>query len=163
MDLSLKTILWDQFGAAIDMLENAIIACPENLWNTSTKFWYNAYHCLFFLDYYLSDNPDSFMPPAPFTLSEFDPSGIMPEEVYTKEVLLKYLAFCRNKCHIKLANITQEGLEERFINSRRNYNVLEILIYNMRHVQHHAAQLNLLLRQEIDSAPAWVSRTNINL
>src|SRR5947209_15151636 len=28
----------------------------------------------------------------------------------------------------------------------------EMLLYNMRHVQHHAAQLNLLLRQNIDSA-----------
>jgi hypothetical protein len=26
----------------------------------------------------------------------------------------------------------------------------------MRHVQHHAAQLNLILRQQIDSAPRWV-------
>ena len=26
-----------------------------------------------------------------------------------------------------------------------NYSVVEILLYNMRHVQHHAAQLNLLL------------------
>ena len=29
---------------------------------------------------------------------------------------------------------------------------------NLRHVQHHTAQLNLLLRQRTDSAPRWVSR-----
>ena len=29
----------------------------------------------------------------------------------------------------------------------------------MRHIQHHTAQLNLLLRQEIDDAPGWVSQT----
>jgi uncharacterized damage-inducible protein DinB len=28
----------------------------------------------------------------------------------------------------------------------------------MRHVQHHAAQLNLMLRQATDSAPDWISR-----
>jgi uncharacterized damage-inducible protein DinB len=39
-----------------------------------------------------------------------------------------------------------------------NYAVLEILIYNMRHVQHHAAQLNLLLRQRVDNTPGWVPR-----
>jgi len=33
----------------------------------------------------------------------------------------------------------------------------------MRHVQHHAAQLNLILRQTIDSAPTWVSKTKIKL
>jgi uncharacterized damage-inducible protein DinB len=37
-----------------------------------------------------------------------------------------------------------------------SYNVIEILLYNMRHVQHHAAQLNLLLRQVINDAPGWV-------
>ena len=34
----------------------------------------------------------------------------------------------------------------------------ELLLYNMRHVQHHAAQLNLLLRQTTNSAPRWVSK-----
>jgi uncharacterized damage-inducible protein DinB len=34
----------------------------------------------------------------------------------------------------------------------------ELLIYNMRHVQHHAAQLNMLLRERTNSAPNWVSK-----
>jgi hypothetical protein len=34
--------------------------------------------------------------------------------------------------------------------------LLELHLYNLRHVQHHAAQLNLLLRQTIGSAPRWV-------
>jgi hypothetical protein len=55
MNESLKTILWQQFGAAIDMLENALAACPQALWNTPPKLWYIACHTLFFLDYYLSE------------------------------------------------------------------------------------------------------------
>jgi hypothetical protein len=35
--------------------------------------------------------------------------------------------------------------------------VAELLLYNVRHVQHHAAQLNLILRQTTDSAPSWVA------
>ncbi len=31
-------------------------------------------------------------------------------------------------------------------------------MYNMRHVQEHAAQLNLILGQKIASAPGWVTR-----
>jgi hypothetical protein len=34
----------------------------------------------------------------------------------------------------------------------------ELLLYNMRHVQHHAAQLNMLLRERTNSAPDWVSQ-----
>jgi uncharacterized damage-inducible protein DinB len=39
----------------------------------------------------------------------------------------------------------------------------ELLLYNMRHVQHHAAQMNMRLRQETDSAPKWVSKGGLNI
>jgi len=143
MNKSLKEILWKQFGASIDMLENALILCPDELWNTDTKFWYNAYHCLFYLDYYLTLEPDKFSPPSPFTLSEFDPSGAMPDEVYSKQVLLTYLQASRNKCHNLISSMTFEIADQRWVNEYRNYSVIEIFLYNMRHVQHHVAQLNL--------------------
>jgi hypothetical protein len=33
-----------------------------------------------------------------------------------------------------------------------------LLLYNMRHVQAHAAQLSLFLGQQVGSAPVWVSK-----
>ncbi|MBC8173636.1 MAG: DinB family protein [Chitinophagales bacterium] len=163
MDSSLKETLWKQFGASIDMFENALVLCPNELWDTDSKFWYNAYHALFYLDYYLTMEPEKFLPPSPFTLSEFDPAGIMPDRVYNKEELLVYLRFCRNKCHDLIAGLTTEGAAKRWMNEYKNYNIPEILIYNMRHVQHHVAQLNLLLRQGINNAPKWVSQTKLSL
>ena len=49
-----KTLLWEQFGAAIDMLENAMRACPDELWSNTGQmpawvsksvvgFWYLVY------------------------------------------------------------------------------------------------------------------------
>jgi len=163
MDSAIKATLWKQFGASIEMLENAIVLCTDELWNSENNFWYNAYHCLFFLDYYLSLEPDEFSPPSPFTLSELDPSGVMPDRVYSKEELLSYLHFNKKKCHDLIAGLTDEIANRRWRNAYRNYSVLEILLYNMRHVQHHAAQLNLILRQETDNAPAWVSQTKEKL
>jgi len=32
----------------------------------------------------------------------------------------------------------------------------EILLYNLRHTQHHTAQLNMLLRQDFDKHMEWV-------
>ncbi len=113
MNSSLKTILWLQFGATIDMLENALVACPDKLWNTDSRFWYIAYHILFYLGYYMSDTPDSFLPPAPFTLSELDPAGVLPESVYSKSELVEYLKFSRQKCHDLIASLTPEGAEKR--------------------------------------------------
>jgi uncharacterized damage-inducible protein DinB len=161
MDNALKEILWNQFGASIDMLENAIRRCPSELWDTDKKFWYNAYHCLFFLDYYLTLRTEEFAPPSPFSLSEFE--DIMPERVYSKDELLSYLQFCRQKCQRLIEDITEETAKGHWVNTSKtmNYPIIEILIYNLRHVQHHAAQLNLILRQEINDAPEWVYRAKL--
>ena len=59
--------------------------------------------------------------------------------------------------------MTEEIANSRWINDYKNYSVFEILLYNMRHVQHHTAQLNLLLRQEINTAPKWVSIAKIEM
>ena len=162
-EAELKEALWKQFGAAIDMLENAISFCPENLWDNEIKFWHNAFHCLFYLDYYLTLEPANFSPPPPFGLSEFDPDGAMPERTYSKEELLNYLQAGRIKCHSLIASLNEDIASARWANEYKDFSVLEILLYNLRHVQHHAAQLNLLLRQSIDDAPRWVSQTKTDL
>jgi len=166
MDITWKKMIWQQFGAAIDMLENAINACPKEVWGDRSnrfQFWYIVYHTLFFLDLYLSNSNKDFNPPYPFTLEELDPSGILPDRVYTKEELLNYLLHCRTKCKAVIEKLTEvEGLKRCGI-EWQDINVIELLLYNMRHVQHHAAQLNLILRQRIDSAPKWVKKTTIQL
>jgi len=139
MDKTKRESLWKQFGASIDMLENTVKMCPEDLWDNDSKFWYIAYHALFYLDYYLTTEPDNFMPPSPFTLSEFDENGALPERVYTKEELLSYINFCKDKCHDLIADLTEEKAEQKWANKYRNYSLYELLLYNMRHVQHHGA------------------------
>ena len=163
MNNAQKESLWKQFGGSIDMLENALQLCPDTLWNNGTNFWHYAFHCLFYLDYYLTLDPNEFAPPAPFTLSEFDASGALPPRVYTQAELLTYLQYCRSKCHQLLANMTEDVTAKRWVNPYRDYAVFELLLYNMRHVQHHTAQLNLLLRQGINEAPNWVSHTKVPL
>jgi len=155
--------LWNQFGASLDMLENAIRYCPQEHWDTEKEFWYNAYHCLFFTDYYLTLEPSTFAPPTPFTFSEFEDA--MPERTYSQAELLNYVEYCREKCHALLSNLTHELAATRWINvsGTMDYSLIELMLYNMRHVQHHAAQLNLILRQEINDAPDWVSRARLSI
>ncbi|HMQ06006.1 MAG TPA: DinB family protein [Saprospiraceae bacterium] len=154
----IKESLWNQMGASLDMLENAIIMCPDEQWDNALNFWYSSFHCIFWTDYYLSFKPEHFAPPTPFTFSEFDPSGKKPERTYTKAELLSYIHHCRQKAKQLITGLTLEALSDRWINNRKNYSLLEIIIYNIRHIQHHAAQLNLLLRQTIDNTPGWVSQ-----
>lgn len=155
-----KETLWKQFGASMDMLENAVVACPDTFWDTDKKVWYNAFHCIFWLDYFLTLEPAKYSPPESFGLTEFGPPGTMPDRVYSKVELLAYLQACREKCRMLIAELTDEVAGKRWVNEYRDYAVFEILLYNMRHVQHHAAQLNLLLRQGVDHAPDWVWQTS---
>jgi hypothetical protein len=161
MDKLFKETLWKQFGASIDMLDNAIRMCPDEYWNTDEKFWYTSYHCLFFLDYYLTLDPSNYISPKPFTYSEFE--GKLPERIYTKDELLIYSKACKEKCHTLLLTFTDEIANKRWVNQYRDYSVFEMLLYNMRHVQHHSAQLNKFLRQNINNAPAWVMQTKEEL
>lgn len=161
MSPALKKIVWQQFGAAIDMLENAVHACPDDLWSDRSKrpeYWYLTYHTLFWLDLYLSGPVEGFAPPAPFNLDELDPAGLLPERPYTKKELLTYLEHGRKKCRAAIDTLTDVKDRERYRFGWGEANYSELLLYNMRHVQHHAAQLNLILRQQIDSAPDWVAQ-----
>ena len=103
------------------MLENAMRACPDKLWSDRSKspewverdvvgFWYVAYHTLFFLDFYLSGSADGFTPPAPFTLDELDPAGLLPERPYTKAELQSYLDHGRKKCQATIEDMTDAEL-----------------------------------------------------
>ena len=155
-----KTPIWQQFGAAIDMLENAMRACPDDVW---PECWYIAYHTLFFLDFNSSESAEGFAPPAPFTLEELDPAGILPERPFTKDELLGYLEHGRKKCRATIEAITEETAGEHCGFERPDITRVELLLYNMRHVQHHTGQLNLILRQRIDSAPRWVAKASPTL
>ena len=143
------------------MLENAVSACPDELWNDRSRqpeFWYVVYHTLFFLDLSLSPSLDGFAPPSPFTLAELDPSGVMPDRPYTKDELKSYLQHGRKKCKERIEALTEEQGAQRGSFEWVDVSVAELLLYNMRHVQHHTGQLNLILRQTIDSAPRWVKK-----
>lgn len=164
MDDYWKTILLQQYGAVIEMLEIAIVICPEQIWSDRSQkpeYWYLVYHTLFFLDLYLSGSLDGFAPPAPFTLDELNPAGVLPKGVYTKEELWNFLLHCRYKSQTTIGNLTDAKAQEICKFSRFEISFGELLLDNMRHVQHHVAQLNLILRQKTDSAPRWITTTKI--
>lgn len=162
-----KSGLWLQFGAAIDMLDNSLTACPDELWDKPlwltpgeptgySEFWYLTYHTLFWLDFYLSGAAADFTPPTPYTLDEFDPAGLLPERVYTKAELQSYLQYCRRKCHAVIDALTDEEANRLCHFGKREMSFFQLSLYNMRHVQEHAAQLNLFLGQHGVPVVSWV-------
>ncbi len=151
------------------MLEQALKACPDELWSATVwkdaafpepaQFWYVAYHCLFWLDLYLSGAVEGFTPPAPFDLAELDPRGMLPWRIFTRDELCGYLEHCRQKAHAILAGMDDEEAARvcRFPWGELSY--LELLFDNMRHVQEHGAQLNLVLGQQRGTAARWKAKS----
>ena len=96
-----NAMLWRQFAVAIDQLAAALRACPEVLWERPlwpddpdqwvaagfSKFWYQGYHALFWLDLYLTGAEEGFAPPPPFALVEMHAHETLPR-VYTRAELL---------------------------------------------------------------------------
>ena len=177
MDSLWRAILWKQFGAAIDMLDNALVACPDSLWQERlwrmpsdqsiapelAEFWYLAYHTLFWLDLYVSGSAEGFAPPEPFGLEELDPAGVVAERPYTKAELRTYLEYVRQKCRTTIDALSEEQARRSidFGWARgRDVSYVELQLYNMRHVQEHAAQLSLFLGQHAVPGEdiGWVAR-----
>jgi hypothetical protein len=176
MEASWSTALWRQFGAAIDMLENALVACPaalwqERLWRTSSppgfpprfaEFWYVSFHALVWLDLYLSGVPEEeFAPPAPFAQGELDSVEALPARPYSREELRAYLTSLRQKSHTTLGALTDEQARRPVAypwSGGQPISYLELQLYNLRHVQEHAAQLSLFLGQHAmpDTDLGWV-------
>lgn len=161
MDVNWRTSLWQQYGAAIDTLEDAIRLCPDHLWTVALwkdtedarygQFWFLAAHTLVWLDIFLAGSKEGFVPPPPFI------RGALPEQPYTKEQILAYLGNCRSKCQSIIEGLTEEQAQRRCIFEWMEPSYLELQLYCMRHIQEHAAQLSLVLGQHDVTGFDWVA------
>ena len=162
MDTYLKTSIWQQFGAAIDTLDDAINLCPDHLWTVVMwkdtedarygQFWFIAYHTLFWLDLFLTGSSDGFVPPPPFI------RGKLPEKPYTKDQVQSYLNQCRSKCQATIEALTDEKARQICTFEWMEPTFLELQLYSMRHIQEHAAQLNLVLGQHDITGMDWIAK-----
>lgn len=166
MPTNFQVSLWRQFGATIDYLALNINACPDDLWHARlwntpneppelAQYWYRVYHTLFWLDLYLTGTEEGFVPPAPFELIEQDEHGPIPPRPYTKAELSDYLQGCRQRCYATIAALTDEALQRQCVFGWGECSFLELFIYNLRHVQEHSAQLNLMLGQHGIATPDY--------
>ncbi len=178
MTACFREVLWKNFGAAIDMLSEAVRMCPETLWLRQDKFYYLSFHTAIFLDYYLANPVAGFKPVLPYKLTNPDElppyaiDDVLPVRFYSRKEIRDGLGLIREKGRLRVLSAGEQTFVKPWIQPEEiamhlgcpalveNYSVLEILFYNLRHVQHHTAQLNLLLRQETGRAPEWISHAD---
>jgi hypothetical protein len=156
-----KTIVARQFEAALCMADDCLRKCPRQHWDAPVAkypFWQVAYHVLCFVDYYLSPGEAAFTPRPdlhPRGLAELNEE--YPSRRFDRDELLDYVSFCRQKLADALAAETQQSLEAWCAFPGRPLSRGELYVYNLRHLQHHVAQLGACLRR-IDPTidPRWV-------
>ena len=158
-----KNAIRGQFGGAIEMLRQSIHACPEELWDDREEgipFWHIAYHTIFFMDLYSGDSPEMFeahRPPS-FHAEDMQNLGKTPTRTLSREQVVNYLEESAAKSLKIIDGLKLEDLGRQTAFHWLKQSVGETLLYNLRHVNHHVGQLNLILRQGTGASPGWIRR-----
>jgi len=163
---TLKLALIGQYNAALSMFEDCVRRCPDDQWTASVgsrPFWHVAYHVLYYTDLYLSPNLESFEP-RDFCREDYHFLGRLPfppfEEVaadipYDRETILGYADHCRKKMPESVNAETAESLDGPCGFSWYEIPRAEFHLNNIRHLQHHTAQLILHLRRTAGIGIGW--------
>lgn len=163
----LRSVLKSQYHAALAMLREAIERCPEALWRDPTPvnaFWQLAYHALYFTHLYLMPEVAAFEPwqhqhPAQHPdgiAGRADPDSELPlvPDPYTRAQVLAYWQVCDGMVDARVDALDLGRTHSGFPWYRMSK--LEHQLVNLRHLQHHAAQLADRLRAAADVGVRWV-------
>ncbi len=154
----------EQYGAAIEMLEQVIKNCTDKIWDDRSSgppFWQVAFHTMWYLDWYLGKSEDDrkkFKPGFKADLKNLDEA---PKETLTRERLQAYLFEIREKCKQRLDQLTLEELTQPSVFEWHGNSIHSSLIYNIRHVMLHIGALNSRLLRKGIMLENWVSHAPI--
>ena len=154
-----------QYEAALCMLGQCAERCPDVMWQAPVvnhPFSQSVFHTLFFTDLYLgTDIPaqkeQEFHRQHAEAFADYEELEYRePTRTYEKCFVADYLKFCRHKARTVVGAETPESLARPtgfpWIETTR----MELHPYNVRHIQHHAGQLVVKLREQAELGKVWV-------
>ncbi len=165
---TLRHLLKSQYHAVLAMLREAIERCPDELWlrpQQRNAYWQVAYHALFFTHFYLHREHTAFKPWAGHQSANQNPDGIpcrpdpastlpLIPEPYTRAQAMAYWDVCDGMVDAAVDALDLHAAECGF--PWYKMSKLEHQFVNLRHLQHHTAQLADRLRLWLDVGVAWV-------
>jgi hypothetical protein len=143
-------VIQSQYLAALGMLKQVIVHCPESLWDAPGKqdrFWRKSYHALFYTHLYLQPAEKDFIPWE----KHHDPDGDAP---FTKDEVLAYLSFVEKQV-ADCIPVTDLEAESGF--HWLPFDKLELQFYNIRHIQQHTGELYERLDAHGNIELSWIS------
>ena len=145
-------IIESQYLAALEMIKEVIVKCPEALWNAPGDLdpcWRKVYHSLFYAHLYLQDTEKDFKPWE----KHHDPDHGVP---FTRQEVLEYLAFAQKQVQMRVPLLNLEaGSGFEWL----PFGKLELQLYNIRHIQQHAGELYERLGSRENIELEWVDQT----
>ncbi|PKL12818.1 MAG: hypothetical protein CVV52_08560 [Spirochaetae bacterium HGW-Spirochaetae-8] len=162
----LATLLQKQLDAALHTLGYCIGACEDAEWQEAHgdyPFSQVVFHTLFYTDLYLGRDTIPFKQ-QPFHINHpkvfrdyEELERRVPVCLYEKAFCQEYLAHCLGKVATVLSSETEITLAAASGISFRKGCRAELHVYNIRHIQHHAAQLGLRLQLLTNKEMPWFS------
>jgi hypothetical protein len=166
--VTLRSTLKSQYHAGLAMLREAIEKCPQDVWSNTqhrNAFWQIAYHALFYTHLYLQSELAAFRPWEQHQSDVQNPDGIagppdpasklpLIPEPYPRAQVLEYWGFCDDMLDRAVDAIDFNSPSSGFDWYRMSK--LEHQLVNLRHLQHHAAQLADRVRAATDTGVRWV-------
>ena len=152
----IKQTLLGQYEAALAMAKLRVEACPDEYWESKVgegTIKQDAYHLLFWANYYLSEHESKFVPNEFIERGgdEFQP---VITEGLSKAETLAFVELVHQRIISSLEKETEATLQGDSgfpsVFRRKPLTRLELHIYNIRHLQHHTAQMSLALRKFSD-------------
>lgn len=160
-----KAMFRNQYEAAFRTLKYCVDLCPDELWNKpvcNVDYSQVAFHTLFFTDVYLGPNPEA-VETQPFhkehasVFAGYEEwEDRKPEKRYERAFIEAYLEHCLEKARVVVDAFTETQLKTASGFYWIEGMTAEVHVYNIRHIQHHAAQLSLRARLDHGVDIPWV-------
>jgi hypothetical protein len=168
--MNIKDVIISQYLASLEMLSNAVKACPDRIWADSkhkNKFWHIAYHAIFYTHLYLQNSEDDFIPWEKHR-DEYQFMGSLPEAPskkpaidtpYLKGEIIEYLEFCKKQVieTLPILNLDSDASGFYWL----PFGKLELQFYNIRHLQQHTGELYERLGTEENIDVQWVGKGSV--
>ena len=159
-------------GASFKMLENTIRNANEKTWTAKINnmpFWQICYHVLWYTDFYFHANQATFQP-QPFDIKGIKdihdkPNAWLVEQQkhpISKSDMLAYLTVARQKAFQFIQGINESYFTTPSPFEWHGFPMIDLVDYNLRHLQHHIAYLNIILRREQDLGSPWIMHATLS-
>ena len=157
----LRSSLIRQYHAGLAMLHAGIERCPDDVWvdeDDANPAWRVAYHVLFYTDFYLHRDHESF---TPWELHELGIQQFGARKPDTGEAFRPYTRDQVLTYWLKVAGSVDEAVGAMDLLAPESgfpwypMSKLEHQLVNIRHLQHHAGQLADRLRLRVRIGTPW--------